>query len=323
VLAERVLTAPGGLPAGLLEEVRALPGVEAATSVLPTTVGALYQEFDGRTFDFLPAVAVSPRGTDRTLDLDVRRGSVAALPADGVAVAVDRARSLGVGVGDQVSLWLADGEPTRLRVVATYASNLGLGEFVLPRDAVAAHVSVPMDARVLVRYADRADAAALDARLATLARHTPGLSVADRAAMRAADDEQARANSWVNYLLIGVLLAFIAVAAANSLVMATGERARELAMLRLVGASPRQVTRMIRWEALAVVGLGVLVGLAIAAATLVPFSLAVATTAIPSLPWQVLAGVLAGAAALGLAASELPARHALRRDPIELLGTQE
>jgi putative ABC transport system permease protein len=68
--------------------------------------------------------------------------------------------------------------------------------------------------------------------------HTPGLSVADRAAVRAADDEQARANSWVNYLMIGVLLAFIAVAAANSLVMATGERSRELAMLRLVGPQP-------------------------------------------------------------------------------------
>jgi hypothetical protein len=75
---------------------------------------------------------------------------------------------------------------------------------------------------------------------------------------------------------------------------------------------------MIRWEALAVVGLGVLVGLAIAAATLVPFSLAVA-----NLPWQALAVILAGAAVLGPAASELPARHALRRDPIEMLGAQE
>ena len=85
-----------------------------------------------------------------------------------------------------------------------------------------------------------------------------------------------------------------------------GERSRELALLRLVGATARQVTRMIRWEALAVVGLGVLVGLAIAAATLVPFSLAIAQTAVPYLPWQVLAGVLAGATVLGLGASDLP-----------------
>jgi putative ABC transport system permease protein len=322
VLAQRVLTAPGGLPASLLSELRALPGVEAATSLLPTEVGALFREFDGPTFDFLPAVGISPGGIDRTLDLDVREGSLAALPGDGVAVAVDRARSLGVGVGDEVSLRLGDGEPVTLRVVATYASNLGFGEFVLPRDAVAAHVSVPMDARMLVSYADGADAAALDAELASLAEHTPGLGVVDRAATQAADAEQAKLNGWVNYLLIGVLVAFVAVAAANSLVMATGERSQELALLRLVGATPRQVTRMIRVEALAVIGFGVLVGLAIAAATLVPFSLAVADTAIPSLPRQVLDGVLVGATVLGLGASELPARAVLRRDPVELVGAQ-
>jgi hypothetical protein len=61
---------------------------------------------------------------------------------------------------------------------------------------------------------------------------------------------------------------------------------------------------MIRVEALAVIGVGVLMGLAVAAATLVPFSLAVAETAMPSLPWQVLAGVLAGATVLGLGASD-------------------
>jgi putative ABC transport system permease protein len=322
VLAQRVLAAPGGLPPALLDEVRALPGVEAATGVLPTEVGALYREFDGRTFQFLPAVGVSPGGVDRTLDLDVRQGSLAALPRDGVAVSTDRARSLGVGVGDAVSLRLGDGEPTTLRVVATYASNLGFGEFVLPRDVVAAHVSAPMDARMLVRYVDGADVAALDARLAVLAEHTPGLEVVDRATMQAGDAEQARANVWVNYLMTGVLLAFIAVTAVNSLVMATGERSHELALLRLVGATPRQVTRMIRVEALAVIGFGVLLGLAIAAATLVPFSLAIAQTAVPSLPWQVLAGVLAGATVLGFGASELPARNLLRRDPVEVIGAQ-
>ena len=322
VLAQRVLVAPGGLPAPLLDQVRALPGVAAATSVLPTNVGARYREFGGTSFDFLPAVGISPRGIDQTLDLDVRHGSLAALPGHGIAVSVDRARSLGVGVGDQVSLWLGDGQPTTLRVVATYASYLGFGEFVLPRQVVAAHVSVSMDARMLVRYADRADAAAVDAELARLAEHTPGLKIVDRAAMQAADVEQAKLDSWVNYLMIGVLLAFIAVTAANSLVMATGERSRELALLRLVGATPRQVTRMIRGEALAVSGLGVLLGLAIAAATLVPFSLTIAQTAIPYLPWQMVAGVLAGATVLGLGATELPARTALRSDPVEAIGAQ-
>jgi putative ABC transport system permease protein len=322
MLADRVLTAPG-IPAGLVDEVRGLPGVAAATGLLPTEVSAILHEFDGRRFEYLPAVGVSPHGIDETLDLDVREGSVATLPRDGVAVSVDRARSLDAGVGDSVSLWLGDGQQVRLRVVALYASSLGLGEYVLPRALVAGHVSYPMDAQMLVKYADGADSAALDARLASLAGATPGVNVLDRGGFQAAEDEEAERSAWVTYLMIGVLMAFIAIAAVNSLVMAVGERSRELAQLRLVGATPRQVTRMVRWEALAVIGFGVLIGVAVAAATLVPFSLALAHTAVPYLPWQVVVGVVAGALLLGLSASELPTRNALRRDPVEVIGTQE
>ena len=243
------------------------------------------------------------------------------LPRDGVAVAVDRARSLGVGVGDPVV--------AARRRRADHAAGGGdlrlqpwFGEFVLPREACRGALSVPMDARMLVRYADGADATALDAELAALAEHTPGLRVVDRATMRAADAEQARVNGWVNYLLIGVLLAFVAVGAANSLVMATGERSRELALLRLVGATPRQVTWMIRVEALAVIGFGVLLGLTVAAATPGAVQPRRRRDGDPSLPWQVLAGVLAGAAVLGLGASELPVRNLLRRDPVEVIGAQ-
>jgi putative ABC transport system permease protein len=128
--------------------------------------------------------------------------------------------------------------------------------------------------------------------------------------------DRAEQRAWVNYLMIGALMAFVAIAAMNSLAMAVGERAGELALLRLVGAIPRQVIRTIRWEALAVIGFGVVVGLAVAAATLVPFSLAIAETAIPHLPWHAVAGVITGALLLGLGAHELPARHALRRDPL-------
>ena len=324
VLADRVLTAPAGLPAGLSDELRRQPGVAAVTGLLPTEVGAVHGEFFGEsTFDFLPSVGVSPRGLEQTLDLEVRDGSLAALPADGVAVSVDRARSLDVGVGDEVSLWLGDGLRMTPRIVATYTSSLGFGDFVLPRARVAEHVTDGMDTQVLVDYADGADVPALDARLAALAEHTPGLEVLDRAGVQAAEDQAAEANSWVNRLMIGVLMAFVAIAAVNSLVMSVGERAAELALLRLIGATPRQVIRTIRAEALAVIGFGVLIGLAVATATLVPFSLALADTAMPYVPWQVVAGVIAGALLLGLGASELPARNALRRDPVEVIGAHE
>jgi putative ABC transport system permease protein len=323
VLADRVLTAPEGLPDALRDEVRRLPGVAAVTGLLPTEVGGVFHEFDGSTFQYVPAIGTSTNGLDRTLELEVREGLLAAVSARAVAVSVDRARSLQVGVGEEVSLWLGDGVRITPRVVATYDSSLGFGDFVLPRALVAAHVTSAMDTQLLVRYADRADVAALDARLAALAERTPGLEVLDRAGKQEAEDQAAEANAWVNYLMIGVLMAFVAIAAVNSLVMAVGERAGELALLRLVGATPRQVIRMIRAEALAVIGFGLVVGVAVAAAALVPFSLALAETALPHLPWPVVAGVVAGALLLGLGASELPARNALRREPIEAIGVQE
>jgi putative ABC transport system permease protein len=323
ILADRVLTAPGGLPVGLVDEIGRLPGVEAVTGLIPTQIGAVYREVGESIFDYLPAVGVSSVGLEQTLELDVREGSVAALPANGVAVSADRARSLEVGLGEPVPLWLGDGRRIAPRVVATYASALGLGDFVLPRAAIAGHVTDPMDVQMLVTYANGADVAALDTRLAALAERIPGLQVLDRARLHAAEDREAQANAWVNYLIIGVLMSFVAIAAVNSLVMAVGERRRELALLRLVGATPRQVIRTFRLEVLALTGFAIIMGLAVAAATLVPFSLAIAETAVPYLPWHAVVGVIAGAILLGVCASELPTRNAMRRDPIELIGADE
>jgi putative ABC transport system permease protein len=42
--------------------------------------------------------------------------------------------------------------------------------------------------------------------------------------------------------------------------MATAERAREFALLRLVGTTRSQVVRMVGWEALIIVAMGVLLG---------------------------------------------------------------
>jgi ABC-type antimicrobial peptide transport system permease subunit len=71
------------------------------------------------------------------------------------------------------------------------------------------------------------------------------------------------------------------------------------------------------------VGVELRAGEVLGAAREVAVSLAIAETAVPYLPWQVVAGVITGALLLGLGASELSARNVLRRDPIEAIGAQE
>jgi putative ABC transport system permease protein len=315
-LADRVLSGPSGVPDELLDEVRALPGVTAVTALLPTESAAVTHALGGPQFAFVPTVGISPDGIDRTLDLDAQTGSLAALERDTVALSDDHASALRADVGDEVTLWLGDGQRIAPRVVATYASALGFGDVILPRDTIAAHVAAPIAAQALVTY-DGGQAATVDAGLRRLADATPGVRVGDRRSLEA---EEADTAGWVDFLILGVLIAFCAISVVNTLVMATAERSRELALLRLVGATAGQVTRMLRWEALAVIGLGLVVGLAIAAATLVPFSLAIAGSALPYLPVPFLVGVIALAAALGLAATELPARAALRQNPADVIG---
>ncbi|MGO4759068.1 FtsX-like permease family protein, partial [Streptomyces sp. 2MCAF27] len=78
------------------------------------------------------------------------------------------------------------------------------------------------------------------------------------------------------------------------------------------GSTRRQVLGMVRWEALLVVIAGVVLGTAIALATLVPMVRGL-TGEDPYLPPLTYGGFAGAAVALGLLATGLPARAVLRR----------
>ncbi|MFV2176625.1 ABC transporter permease [Actinomadura sp. LOL_016] len=90
-------------------------------------------------------------------------------------------------------------------------------------------------------------------------------------------------------------------------------RRRELVLLRLVGATRRQVLRALRLEAVIVLGTGVLTGTLIAAVTLLAFALAVIGLPLPAVSPVAAAAILLGVAGSGAAAVMLPARAMLRR----------
>jgi putative ABC transport system permease protein len=151
----------------------------------------------------------------------------------------------------------------------------------------------------------------------------PGVYVSDKAALRSDEAKQRKILVWVNRVLAGLILIFTAIAAVNTLAMIALSRGRELALLRLVGATPRQVARMARWEAGLVVIVGIGLGAAIAAATLVPFSQALTGSPIPAVDPRMLAGILGGTAVLGLIASLLPTRLALRTRHVDAIGLRD
>jgi putative ABC transport system permease protein len=310
-----------GVPETAVEKAKHTPGVAAAVGIASTGVVAL--DGLGSAFAPMPAQMVDGEDAARVLDLGVRSGSLQDLSGHTVALGADLARARNIRVGARIPLALGDGTPVRLRVVATYGRTLGFGEILLPRALAAPHATDPLAEAVLVRTTPGASTARVAASLQTMTAAYPGLEVAGRAALRSADDASRHMRTWLGRVLVALIFAFTSIAAVNTLSMIALARGRELALLRLVGATPRQVARMARWEAGIVVVVGIGLGSAIALATLVPFSAAVTGSATPHIPPSALGGLVAVTAALGFLASQLPTRFALRTQPAEAIGLRE
>src|SRR3954471_23423492 len=90
--------------------------------------------------------------------------------------------------------------------------------------------------------------AKLDGELQALTGRTPTVRVLDAGAYER-EARSALSQSTTNiYIVLGLLVAFTAISIVNTCVMGTAERAREFALLRLVGGSRGQVVRTICLE---------------------------------------------------------------------------
>jgi len=296
-----------GVPAEAARQLRARHDI--VTEVVRTTVRV--------GLDKYAAQGVTPAGLTRTWDPDVTAGSLDGLTENTAAVSELAADQLHLKPGGTLKLTLGDGTPATLTVVAVYARGLGFGDLTLAHDLVARHVDNPLASSVLV------STPRTQTQLVTTLREFPGVRVL---APTAADSLQARrqqANAEVNYLAMGLVLAFTAIAVVNTLAMSVAERVREFALLRLAGATRRQVLRMLRIEALSVVLLAAALGSGIALAVLTAFSIGMTGRAAPSVTPLVHVTIVAVGAALALVATALPGRAALRLRAVTVATARE
>ncbi|TCO54873.1 putative ABC transport system permease protein [Actinocrispum wychmicini] len=316
--AQAVVAAPelGGLPAGTLDKIRATPGVRTAMPVNTTTVLWPHQEEGKHRVESQPALVLTP-DAPAVLDLDVRAGSLAGLTGNTVAVSADTASFMDTAVGRDVDLLLGDGTPTKAKVVAVYGRGLGFGPMAISRDLAAGHFGTGLDQAVLVSTDGSA------AGLAALGDQ-PGVKV-DTSNPRAGLSGVGGAppEVYVNLALLAVLLGYILLGVANKLVAGTTQRRHELAALRLVGTTPRQVRAMIRRESALISVVAVGTGLALSVIPLVLLGIGFLGRPWPAGPgWLAPATVLV-VVAIAFLATELPARRALRTPPAQVLGSHE
>ncbi len=304
-----------GLPTAALNDVRATPGVLSAVALTPTTLGPSL----GATDDGIPAQILTG-GQGGGLDLGVSAGSLSALHGFTMALGRHRAQAAHVHVGDRVPIMLGDGTRTHATVVAIYARDLAFGDAVIASELAAGHQTNSFLNTILVQTKRPG---AVGRRLEGLTQRYPGMQVTDRASLATATDADREMNRWLGPLFVAMIFVFTSIAVVNTLTMIALRRGRELALLRLVGATARQVRSMARWEAILIISIGLGVGLAIAAIALLPLTHALTGGLRPDVPAAPLAVILGVSALLALVALALPTRRALRARPVEAIGVRE
>ncbi|MCZ9348145.1 FtsX-like permease family protein, partial [Streptomyces sp. TRM76130] len=308
-LANYTLASAGpGVPGPAADKVRELPGVSTVTEVVRSTVRVGLDKFQIQ--------GVTPEGLSKTVDPGVVSGSLNGLEQNGVAVSKVAEGIVG-GVGSKVKVTMGDGTRVQLTVVAVYDRGLGFGDLTMAHDLVAAHVDNPLSSAVLVKT-DRTKQ-----ELAKAVGGYPGVQVLDGDQVDSLRADQQQSNAAVNFVAMGLIIAFTAIAVVNTLAMSTTGRTREFALLRLVGTTRLQVLRMLRLESLAVVLVAVVIGTLIAVATLTAFAIGMTGSAAPYLSALIYTGIVAVAACLALAATMISARVSLAGKPADVIGVRE
>ncbi|WP_405005727.1 ABC transporter permease [Kitasatospora purpeofusca] len=296
-----------GLTRALVDQVRAVPGITAVAST-PTTV---YAEEQGPSALSLQAAAVDAAGLATVAELPVVSGSAADLGPGSIIVS-----SVWPGsphAGDEVSTWLADGTRKSFRVAAVLQAGADSTQAYL--DASDAGAGSALPSRIIVKLAPGADRAVAASALQSAVSDLGGrISTPDEVSAAATDANQESSKNGM-LMILGLSVLYALVALANTLVMTLGDRRRELAMLRLAGATRGQVLRAVATETLLCVGAGALVG-AVASAISIGGSWAALRQLVgptPAVvPWATLGELLAVCAAIGLTAAVVPAALALR-----------
>ncbi len=307
--ADAVLSSSSGaLPPEVVAEAAGLSGVDAASALLDTE--AFFPDHEDGD-DQITVLGVTPDAVERTLAVDISQGSLGDLRGESVALPRKWADNLKASVGDTVKMRLGDGQVVQAKVVAVhggaYESALMSADFVLQ------HANGGQVTWVLVK----GDTEALTA----LTDKYPNLRVMNPSEASAGGGGGEPTGAWVNYLLVGMVLAYTVISLVNTLVIATGERRREFALQRLIGATHGQILRMVGVEAVVIALGGILLGAIVSLVTLIPFALAMDGSWWPSGPIGIYLTIVGAATGLTLLSTVLSTAYVLRTPPVEAAAT--
>ena len=312
----------GNIGAGpqLVESIRATSGVDAVTTLRQTTakIGETNLQLVGLDPVTYPQVAglIVSDGDEATWYDDLANGR--AIIVNGIFAAQN-----GVKRGDTLTLQTPEG-PQTYEVVGIGGDflNYKLATGYISHANLAADFNETADLLIMVEEAANADTAQVGATLKTLARDYPAFSFYSSVEWKAEIGKTLEAFNGM-YILLAVLAVPSLIALINTLAINVMERTREIGTLRAVGATRRQVRRMITAESLLLAATGTMFGLL--AGLWLSYIMVGAMNMIGmifpfSFSYAGLLLALAAGLGLGIIGAIIPARQAAQMDIVRALA---
>ncbi|MGK5555509.1 FtsX-like permease family protein, partial [Actinomadura kijaniata] len=290
-------TGGAGLDRRLVGRLRALPGVDVAVTA-PTS---LYTLEGGAALIRRPAEAVDPARLPAVLDAPLTAGAFADLGDDGIIVSETWEAKLGA----TVKVWRADGSQASLKVVGLLGADAPADSYITPAHASSAPATV-----AYVRLRPGTSPATARAALERAVSGHNARAVTKAGWVAETGERHDSASRLGLLVVLGIILAYTAIALVNTLLMTASDRAAEHGALRLLGATRGQVLGYAAGEALLVVAIGVILAAGVAAVGLAGLWASLVRLAGPvavSPPWSSIVAVAGGCALLGVLASTGPA----------------
>ncbi len=322
VVADFVIVDRSGLtPEAVAPAAARLPGVAAATNL---RIG------EGRLASGkkVSLSGLDPQQAPKVIRIDWADGSDDALqalrPQDAMLEkgwAQDHHR----GVGSSFTLRTLEREPVRLTVRGTYEDRGKLlSDVVVPDRTLRDRFGARTVGAALVAVAPGASKPQVrEALTGLLARSFPTLEPQSREEFIDAQVGSVNQILYVFYALLALSVIIALFGIVNTLALSVYERTRELGLLRAVGASRRQIRRIVRGEAMITAVMGAVLGVAIGVLFGVLVSRPLGSEGfVLALPYATLAVLLVLGALAGVLAAVLPARQASRVDVLEALTHQ-
>ncbi|MEJ2666902.1 MAG: ABC transporter permease [Deinococcales bacterium] len=318
---------------GVAANLRARPDVTAVAPFLSTQalIARRASTALGLTArqGYTQIVGIEPGLETKVLNLPVLSREASALKTkDGIVLGASLAQQLGVLPGDKVMLRDITGHTAELTVAGTFRVGNELIDGVASYMSLAnlqSYMGVP--GRISgyhLRLTDPQQAAATGVRLGD----TFGLRPVSWDTLFSSLISQLRLQKAVIAVVVFLIVLVAALGIANILVLTVAEKTEEIAILRALGASARQVLAVFTLEGLLLGGagtvLGALLGLGVSTYFRVqPYPLPGNLYFITELPvrlqWTDFAWVCGLSLATSVLAGLFPARRAADLDPVEIL----